>query len=111
MSGPDKKSLISEFGLFCLGKYGNTFYVQNTSLFNSYRHKKNTKTQKKYIFDQFSQIIQSKITFSPTDHKCSEFFVETPTPTSLMAMIASKQFSMAKLTNRQTSDTTEQRVK
>ena len=48
--GPEKY-LISGFGLFCLGKYGNTsynvFYVQNTSLFNSYRH---TKTQTKIHF-------------------------------------------------------------
>ena len=48
---------------------------------------------------------------APTDHKCSEFFVETPTPTSLIAIIARKRFSVAKLTNRQTSDSTEQWVK
>ena len=54
LSGPGNKSLISGFGLFYLGKHGNTsynaFYVQNTSLFNSYRHKKNTKTQTKIHF-------------------------------------------------------------
>ena len=49
--------------------------------------------------------------WAPTDHKCSEFFVETPTLISLIAMIASKRFSVAKLTNRQTSDSTEQWVK
>ena len=49
--------------------------------------------------------------WAPTDHKCSEFLVETPTPTSLIAMIASKRFSVAKLTNRQTPDSTEQWVK
>ena len=42
LSGPEKKYLISGFGLFCYGKYGNTsynaFYVQNAGLFNSYRH-------------------------------------------------------------------------
>ena len=44
-------SLISGF---CLGKYGNTsynaFYVQNTSLFNSYRHKKKHKNTDKNTF-------------------------------------------------------------
>ena len=53
LSGPEKKSLISRFGLFCLNKCGDTsynaFYVQNTSLFNSYRHKKH-KNQYKIDF-------------------------------------------------------------
>ena len=39
------------------------------------------------------------------------FFVETSTLTSLIAMIASKRFSVAKLTNRQNSDSTELWVK
>ena len=38
--GHEKKCLKSAFCLFCLGKYENTsynaFYLENTSLFNSY---------------------------------------------------------------------------